>query len=218
MHYHEILCESTPRTLYHGTLRQYVPMIMQIGLMPTVSGFTERAYGAYIRKGIELPAMVFAADRTGLGKCVSAIVGAMEQAGIADREEGHTESFFRHGAIIVLKHAAESFKHRPDEPPSLDPHPPSKDHPVSVETNDYYREEGIKPSFAIMGDRLRSFLRRHGQMLDNHQWFDRKAMITQLITLVSKRNPGQDMDSIVDRIRRKSDSQLIAYWRRLTWK
>lgn len=86
----EILLENTPRTLYHGTLRKFIPSIMSIGLVPDIGEFTRQAYEEYEEAGIELPELVFAADKTGLRACVSAIIGALQQANIDDT----TENFF----------------------------------------------------------------------------------------------------------------------------
>lgn len=213
MRYAEILHENTPQTLYHGTLRQFVPAIMELGLLPTVGDFTRYAYGDYVRAGIKLPALVFASDRTGLTSCVSAILGALQKSGVDDT----SENFFRYGAIVVLKHASKSFNHRPpDTSSSLNPIPPSEDHPATVEPNDYYSDEAVIPSFAIMGDRLRTFLRRHGEMFDSMR-FDRKAVQTELITLISKRHPELDIERIAARVRGLSDTQVEDYLRRFTW-
>jgi hypothetical protein len=73
----ELLNESTPRTLYHGTLKEFVPDIMDFGLLPQVGKFTAHAYQEYREAGIPLENVVFAADRAELYKCISAIIGQM---------------------------------------------------------------------------------------------------------------------------------------------
>ncbi len=190
----ELLLENTPRTLYHGTLRKFVPSIMAIGLMPSLGEFTKWAYQEYEEADIYLPELVFAADKEDLSHCVSAILGAMEQEKIEDT----IENFFRYGAIVVLKHASEDFSH----------HDYDEEHPVTVEPGDYYREFGIKPDFAIMGNRLRNFLRRNGVIVDRHFFIDRISATTKIFQIASKQYPEKSKQEILNKIASLTDKQM----------
>ena len=196
--YEEILLENMPRTLYHGTLRRLLPSIMSIGLLPSVGEFTRYAYDELEAAGIELPELVFAADREGLDSCISAILGAMRQVGIEDT----LENFFRYGAIVVLKHGEENFDHRTRNEKDY------KDYPETVEPGDYYSDYGIKPDFYIVGDRLRVFLRRHNIILDRFGVIDRSAGQTKLMTLAIRKYPNKSRDEIINKIRSLSDREI----------
>ena len=149
----EILTESTPRTLYHGTLKKFVPTILKYGLMPTLGEFTKEAYADYHAAGVDLPALVFAANRTGLDKCISSIMGAMRHHG----REFSAQEFYANAAIIVIKQGERKFVQRGDD---FD-----QKHPATVEPHDYYSDNVVYPDYAIMDQRLKSFLRRNGVRL-----------------------------------------------------
>lgn len=149
MRYSEILCESTPKTLYHGTLKEFLPSILSMGATPTVGDFTRNAYSEYREAGIELPNLLFAADKSGLGKCISAIMGALESKGIRLTPE----SFFNNAAIIVFKQGEEDFDYRSEK--EFD------HHYATVEPEDYYREYGLIPDYVLTGNKLKTFLRNN---------------------------------------------------------
>lgn len=159
----EILNESMPKTLYHGTLKRNVPDIMDRGLIPQVGKFTSHAYDEYLSAGIALDNLVFAADRRGLGKCISAIIGQMRQE-LPKFHHTHNkitaEEFYQNAAILVFKHAEPRFKHRFSDQ--------FVDHPAHVEPDDYYHTGADLPDIVLTDDRLRSFLRRNGIRLADY--------------------------------------------------
>ena len=184
MKYREIINESIPRTLYHGTLRRLVPAIMNIGLEPNVGDFTKHAYDESINAGIELPELVFAADKQGLRKCISAIVGALRQDGI----KYNADNLYRYGAIVVLKLGEEYFEHRDEDDENY-----YGEYPETVEPGDYYRRYGIKPDYFLTGERLRIFLKRNNAFT---YIFEPKTIREILISSAKKENNLEMIDVI----------------------
>ena len=153
------LFESTPRTLYHGTLREYLPSIKRYELWPSVGEFTRHWYSEYEEAGIKLPELIFAADRKNLRKCVSAILGAMRQKNIPWTEE----NFFNNAAIVVFKHGEPYFQHRQEDNYNFDPEGKFP----TVEPGDYYREDAMFFDFFLTGKKLMNFLKRNGAYPEN---------------------------------------------------
>lgn len=147
------IMESTPKTLYHGTLKSNLPSIMKYGVEPRTGKFTKVSYDEYIDSGIELPELVFAADKTGLQKTISAIMGAMR----LDNIDITMESFLENAALIVFKKGEEYFQYRTED--SLDNEYPT------VEPGDYYREYNWVPDYVLTGKKLLRFLRNNGIIL-----------------------------------------------------
>ena len=150
----ELLTESTPRTLYHGTLMKFVPTIMEFGLLPSIGEFTRRAYQEYTDAGIDLEPLVFAADKKDLRKCVGAMVSWLKQHGIPVTEE----NFYKKTALIVIKQGEKHMQYRKDE---FD-----FGHPDTVEPGDYYSSNTVLPTYYITGNKLKSFLQKNSVNLE----------------------------------------------------
>jgi len=176
----ELLTESMPRTLYHGTIKEFVPDILDHGLIPQVGKFTDHAYAEYREANIPLEDVVFAADKQGLGKCVSAIIGQMRHHFPKwDMHHGTDDptarDFYDHAALLVLKHAGGRFQHRSD--------PLDQTHPTQFEPGDYYHRGADLPNFVLTDNRLRTFLNSNGVRLDDFGIPDVDARRTDLIRL-----------------------------------
>lgn len=193
-----MIVENAPKTLYHGTLKKHLPDIMRHGLQPGVGEFTKNAYDEYEDAGIDLPELVFAAERQRIVTCVSAIYGAMAAEGI----EQTAENFYRHGAIVVIKDGEGIFTHRGEFDDGME------DHPITVEPGDYYEYGSVMPDFIFTGDRLRNFLRRNNVRADYQFAFDRKMAETNLIRLAIKQHPDQSKSAIRNKISALSDRDL----------
>lgn len=143
------LLESTPRTLYHGTLRKFLPTILRQGLWPSVGAFTERMYGGETEGG-ELQDLVFAADKQGIVKCFSAIASwiRIEYGGL------YTVALVKqHGALCVLKHAEDDFDHHAGGDDW-------SDH-IQVEPRDYFSDQRVRVSFVLTGNKMMNFIAKH---------------------------------------------------------
>lgn len=200
MRYQEILIESTGRTLYHGTLRRFVPSILAVGLWPTLGEFTRNAYAESEEAGIDLDELVFAADKNGLRSCISAILGAMEQAGIEDT----VDNFFQYGAILVIREGGDRMEHREDDE--------DEDHPETVEPGNYYSHYTVQVDYALTGRRLRTFLRRQGVVVDRFGVdFDRSTAKALLIRYATAAHPERDRRTIIQKVQALSDSALKSW-------
>jgi hypothetical protein len=182
----ELLQESTPRTLYHGTLKEFVPDIMDLGLLPQVGRFTDHAYQEYREHGIPLEDVVFAANRRDLGKCISAIIGQMRHQ-YPKWDQFHSQAditvrdFYDHAALLVIKQGERRFKHRSEDDLS------GIDHPPQAEPGDYYTRGADLPDMVFTGQRLASFLRRNGIRLDAYGIVDHRADRAELTRMSKQR-------------------------------
>ena len=149
------LFENAPRTLFHGTLKEYLPEIMKHGIVPTVgdfvSSFYDRSYDDDYDPEIDsLEPLVFAAKRADIIRCFNAIRHRLVAKGIRPTPENIIE----YGAVIVIKDAEEEFVQHDYE---TDPY---AEHPVQVEPGDFYSDRTITPAYILRGNKLRDLFRR----------------------------------------------------------
>lgn len=144
------LLESTPRTLYHGTLRKFLPDILRHGLEPNAGTFTRQMYDE--EDPDDLRELVFAADKQGLIACFSAITSWIR---IEYRTPYTVDLVRQHGALCVLKHAEGDFEHRDKDDGGW------HDHPPQVEPNDYYSEGRVRVSHVLTGNKMLQFFAKH---------------------------------------------------------
>jgi hypothetical protein len=147
------LFETQNRTLFHGTLQEFVPDILEIGLVPSLGEFTKHAYDEYVSAGIEMPKLVFAADKDGISGCFSAIIGAMRQKKI----KLTPENFLKHAAILIIKDSSR-FQHRDgDGSDDWD-----NDRYPQVEPGDYFTDRSVSVDFVLTGKKVMDLFRRYG--------------------------------------------------------
>ena len=132
------LFESAPRTLYHGTLREYIPEINKHGLIPTVgelvSTFYDNSYDDnYDPEYDSLEPLVFAADKNQINKCIAAIKWRLRAKKIDDSPK----NVIKYGALLIIKDENDYLV-------TADMHS-HHDHPRQVEPDAYYsaREQNV---------------------------------------------------------------------------
>jgi len=163
------LHESMPRTLYHGTTLDVArdPSVQRWGLEPRVGDFVQDAYGlggeADAREMGYYP-LVFAADKPELGKALNAIVHHV--ATKLGKRTITPQEFLNHGALVVLKHAEDDFKHR--DPDDYD----NEDGGGGVESGDYYTDRRQQGDFILTGSKLKRVLERLGLWPYSHGQID----------------------------------------------
>lgn len=158
-----VLVESIPRTLYHGTLRRNIPSIQAIGLWPSLGEFTTTAYDEAIQAGVDLPELVFAADKEGLTRCLSAIGSYIQMAYPNEYKPYGVDAIQRYGALCVLKQGETGFDRRPE-------FDDISEYPYQVEPGDYYRDSSVKVDYILTGAKMINFLRRQDAIVKS--WRD----------------------------------------------
>ncbi len=153
------LFESSPRTLYHGTLKEYLPHIKSHGLQPTVGDFVSNFYDPSDDEGYDpeqdsLEPLVFAASKYDLIKCINAIIFRLKGKGL----RGTPDEIIKYGAILVIKDVNNNFIHRPIE----DFGNWYDEHPRAVEPNDFYSDHITEPFIIYQDSKLKNLLRRNG--------------------------------------------------------
>lgn len=160
MRVRDLLNESAPRTLYHGTLKEYLPEIEQHGLVPTVGDFVLNFYDPSGDEGYDpeydsLEPLVFAAQKSDMRRCVNAIAHRLRQQGI----QPTASNILQHGAVIAVKDRDEQFHYRNHD---RDYRGFAEEHPLQVEPGDYYSMEEAIPAYVVTGKRLRQLFARAG--------------------------------------------------------
>ena len=199
------LLENTPRTLYHGTLRRYLPSILRYGLEPRLGEFTRNAYDEVEAAGIDLPELVFAADKQGLRKCVSAIIGQMRQLDLPEDEE----SFYRNAVLLVIREGGDFMSHKDDD----DDGSYWSDHPETAEPGDYYTDDFVAVSHILTGNKLKGFLARHNVRLGD--WYESVATKRErLIRLAIRQHPDVPREVLLAKVMELPDGEV---GKRLRW-
>lgn len=152
------LLKISVRTLYHGTCMFNYKSIKEHGLVPQVGSFVSNAYLEYIESEIDIPDLVYAADKYTINKCLGAIINCIGVNIGKSFHEVSDSDIKRYGLLVVIKGSGGK-----DEL-SLDweQYDYNKDMPVSVESDDYYSLYRHDPDIYIRGNALIGFLRRSG--------------------------------------------------------
>lgn len=145
----EFLLESSPRTLYHGTLKARLPSIMQGGLEPRIGDFTKHFYD----DDPDLEELVFASSKKDINKGINAIVHLLKQQGIPSTPD----NIIKYGAMVVVKDEYDEFEHRPKDDMRY-----YGDYPRQVEPGDFYARENVGVTYILQNRKLRDLLRREG--------------------------------------------------------
>ncbi len=149
------ITESAPRTLYHGTLKEYLPSIMKNWLVPEVGDFVSDFYDPSGDEGYDpevdsLEPLVFGAAKADLKRCHSAISWRLRGKNISPTPE----NIIRYGAIVVMKDHEEKFIHAAQNGVY------NGEHPRQVEPGDFYSHEEVEPSHVLVNGKLRDLFRR----------------------------------------------------------
>lgn len=147
------------KTLYHGTSVERAKSIEQQGLQPQVGDLVQQAYSDYADSvDYELEPLAFAGDKEALQRGVySAMLHAIQAEGHDTSDE---ELAVRNwGALVVIKDGDEAMEHRPAEDGSY------TEHPMQVETGDYYSRDHVPFDYILTGPTLVRYLKRHGVTL-----------------------------------------------------
>lgn len=151
------------KTLYHGTITDFIPSIKKQGLLPTVGQFVRNAYAGSVDNIDDevseyLKDLVFATDKKQLDKAVTAITA---QIGIKLNKDFHSvtdEEFRQHGALAIIRDGDSVMNHRAKDDENY-----YGQHPFTVEPGDYFSDEYVDVDYILTRDKLLSFLKRLGR-------------------------------------------------------
>jgi len=139
------------RTLYHGTLREHQDSIKHFGLWGSAGDFVQWAYHEY---GSGLPEVVYAADKQGLSKAVTAMAHHIGKKLGKHFTDVTDEEIQKYGMLVKFIEGVRHFTQRPDFD-SYD------EHPISAEPGDYYAESAW-PDEYLTGNAMIRVLKRYG--------------------------------------------------------
>jgi hypothetical protein len=199
------------RTLYHGTTVDNEESIRQHGLVGQVGDFVKNAYGDY---EVDLPDLVFAADKQGLVRSVSAMVHHIGAKLGKDFHSVTDIDILNHGLLVIMKEmevGEYGLEHRPEGDENY-----RNQHPHHVEPGDYYAEELQADQF-VKGRQLLRFLKRYDQwprMFGPRSLAQEKQMRGLAITIALRGNPEKSKEEVMKRINEIPMHQLEKYLQR----
>jgi hypothetical protein len=210
-----LLCESrrVARTLYHGTTIDNEVSIKRFGLIGNVGKFVQDAYVDYIiEQGVDLPELVFAADKGGLGSAVTAMV---QHIGYKLGKNLHTvtdEDILKYGLLVIIYDEENKVTQRPKEDKNY-----YGQHPVHVEPGDYYSEE-LRADKFVKGTQLLRLLERYGQWPrtfgpKSDEPARLKKMRGELIARWLRQNPEKTRQEALNLVQGLPDNKVMQYFR-----
>jgi hypothetical protein len=193
-------------TLYHGTTVDNEASIKQFGLMGGVGSFVEQAYGGYKE---ELPDIVFAADKQGLGKAVGAMAHHIGKKLGKYMNEVTDNDILNQGLLVVIHDIADDIEQRPRGDKNY-----YGQYPPSVEPGDYFSEK-LRPDKFVKGRALLRLLERYGEW--PREWGGSqtdetarvKKMRGELTAFFLKKNPERTKQEIMNKINSLSNSEVM---------
>lgn len=148
---------ATYKTLYHGTLKDHKASIERHGLWGSVGDFVLWGYGYYGSSVNDFQEIVYAADKVGIDRALTAITHHVGKKLGKDLQDVTNEEIKQHGMLVKILDGEESFCHRRED----DDNNYNDEHPVTVEPGDYYTDCAAVDAF-LTGNTMLRVLRRYG--------------------------------------------------------
>jgi len=193
------LLSVTPRSLYHGTIRDHEQSIKRHGLYPSVGDFVRDSYGtSYDIKDID--EVLFAADKKGVGNALGAMIHHIAKKLGKGYHDVTDQEILDHGMLVKIHPIeVEGFKQRPEHG---EPEDYYEEFPVSVEPGDYYTDQLVGVDWTLTGKKMLKFLQRYGEwprtfggMTDDQATANKRKLLTQSalkwVKLTRRGNPRQ---------------------------
>jgi hypothetical protein len=193
------------KTLYHGTIIDNLESIRRFGLIPYRGGFVEEFYSDSENEE-ELPELVFAADKNTINKAINAMLFHIGKKLNKWTSEVTEEDIKAHGLLTIIRgdpytgEANSSFKQRKED----NKYDSWKEHPSTVEPDDYYTEDVVPNVDILVGNKLLNFLRRTA-LLPEHIEKDQRR---ELIKLLVERKGSGYRDAIVEKVKTLSNERV----------
>ena len=198
------------KTLYHGTVVDFIPSIKKLGLIPSVGEFVRTAYAGATDGDIDeyLKELVFATDKQQLSKAVNAITA---QVGAKLHKDFHSvtdDEFQKYGALAIVKDGDSVMSHRDKDDENY-----YGNYPYTVEPGDYYSEDSVGVDYILTGTKLISFLKRFGEWPRNFGPTAgvKKGEREELIRMALKLHPAVDKSKVLQAINVLTPQQLTQY-------
>lgn len=198
------------KTLYHGTIIDFVPNIEKGGLLPSVGEFVKDAYdmSGYdedIDPDDYLKDLVFATDKEQLDKAVTAITAQIAKKLNKNFHSVTDDEFIRYGAIVKVYDGETAFEYRPkgDE---------RHEYPYTVEPGDYYSEGSIDVDEILTGHRMIRLLKRYGvwpRVYPVSSAGDEKWLRSELIRLAIKYHKNTPKEKIIKLVMELPKNELV---------
>ena len=206
------LSRRVARTLYHGTTVDNEASIRQIGLVGGVGRFTEWAYAENLEAGEDLPEIVFAADKGGLGKAVNAIVHHVGEKLGKDFHDVTDNDILNHGLLVIIYDTEDSIEQRPEEDENY-----YGQYSSHIEPGDYFSEEMTADKF-VKGRQLLRLLERYGQWPrtfgpQSTEHTNVNKMRGELIARWLSQNPGKTKQEAINLVRDLPVAKVVQYFR-----
>jgi hypothetical protein len=193
------------RTLYHGTTIDNEQSIRDHGLVGGVGSFVQDAYDEYIDAGIEIPDLVFAADKKGLERSLTAMVHHIGKKLGKNFHSVTDNDIMNHGLLVVIHDEENEVEQRSEYDENY-----RGQYPPQVEPGDYFSEELWADKF-VKGRQLLRLLERYGKW--PRSWGPQdpariKKMRGWLTTLFLRVKRDKSRQEIMDYIQGLSDTKV----------
>lgn len=192
------------KTLYHGTTTNNVSNIKNIGIVPDVGEFVRNAYG-YEPNEVDYEDLVFAADKEGLDKAVTAITAQVAYKLGKDFHDVTDDEFIRNGALIKIEDGDIDLEYRPKDDEK-------GEYPFTVEPGDYYSRGSVHADEILTGNKMITVLKRYKAWPRTYGPDKIKGMKYSLIRLAVKKNPGKPPRQIASIINKWDNRTIEQYY------
>jgi hypothetical protein len=145
------------RTLYHGTTVDNEESIRQLGLVGGVGSFVEEAYDEWVGAGVKIPDLVFASDKQGLERSVTAMVHHISKKLGKNFHSVTDNDIINHGLLVIIHDEENEVEQRPEGDENY-----RGQYPPQVEPGDYFSEE-LWVDKLVKGRQLLRLLERYNQ-------------------------------------------------------
>ena len=182
--------------------------IRKYGLTGGVGSFVEQAYRESLEAGMELPDLVFAADKEGLGRSVTAMVHHIGKK-LGKRLHDVTDTdIMNHGLLVIIHDEENRIEQRPEYNENY-----HDEYPHTVEPGDYYAES-LEGGKFVKGRQLLRLLERYGQW--PRTWgipnsVSMKKMRGWLTKLALSGNPYKKKQDVLNWVQGMSYPEIVRY-------
>ena len=196
--------------------------IREFGLIPQVGQFVEWSYGAEFEEaGVEMPELVFMADKEELDKAVGAMTSAVAAMLGKEYHDVSAKELERYGLLVIVPggpgsdKGARGIQRRPQsDTGEIDEEWDryySSDYPT-VEPGDYFSDDVIGRVKILIGKKMIEFLTRNNVLSSRSLWYtgDRRGLRDEILNRAIKRELAKNPNANVQELLQKGKQELDA--------